>query len=111
MTTSFIIDEYDPALGYHPSVTPLDIQMGITTSAAETSSSNDVLRWGILATGKVAHDFVQTLKFLRNSNNLHDIVAVGSRTIERAREFGTKHKIRNAYGSYKKLCNDSLMLI
>jgi hypothetical protein len=27
MTTSFIIDEYDPALGYHPSVTPLDIQM------------------------------------------------------------------------------------
>jgi dihydrodiol dehydrogenase / D-xylose 1-dehydrogenase (NADP) len=62
---------------------------------------------GILATGKVAHDFVQTLKFLRNTNNLHDIVAVGSRTIERAKEFGTKHNIHNAYGSYEELCNDS----
>jgi dihydrodiol dehydrogenase / D-xylose 1-dehydrogenase (NADP) len=80
--------------------------MGITASATKTSSSNDVLRWEIMAAGKVAHDFVQTLNFLRNSNNLHDIVAVGSRAIERAREFGTNHNINNAYGSYKELCND-----
>jgi hypothetical protein len=69
MTTSFNTDEYDPALGYHPAVTPLDIRMGITTSA--TLSSNNVLRCGYtIATGKVAHDFVQILKFF-------NIVAVG----------------------------------
>jgi hypothetical protein len=63
MTTSFNTDEYDPALGYHPAVTPLDIRMGITTSA--TLSSNNVLRCGYtIATGKVAHDFVQILNFL-----------------------------------------------
>ncbi|KAL7454693.1 hypothetical protein ACHAWC_006309 [Mediolabrus comicus] len=96
------MDEYDANLGYHSSVVPLDIRLGITSA-----NSTKQLRWGILATGKVAHDFTQVLKFLRGiRNSQHDIVAVGSRTIDRAQSFARLHNIPMAYGSYQELCHD-----
>ena len=100
--TQTIIDEFDPTLGYHRSVLPLDIRLGITTA----SSLHDQplpLRWGILATGKVAHDFAQALKVLPH----HTIAAVGSRTVERAEWFAHRHGIPTAHGTYEELCNDS----
>lgn len=96
------IYEYDANLGYHSSVVPLDIRLGITSA-----NTTKQLRWGILATGKVAHDFTQVLKFLRGiRNSQHDITAVGSRTIDRAQSFARLHNIPMAHGSYQELCND-----
>ena len=60
------------------------------------------MRWGILATGKVAHDFVQALKSLPR----HKITAVGSRTLVRANWFARVHDIPTTYGSYEELCQD-----
>ena len=105
------IDDYNAHLGYHPSVVPLDIRLGLTTAPDEDSPetkdpSSKPLRWGILATGKVAHDFTQVLKFLSLTAGRHAIVAVGSRTQARADEFATLHSIPAAYGSYEDLCAD-----
>ena len=99
-----VVDEYDAVLGYHPSVVPLDIRLGLTATEAPSSSSSQQqpLRWGILATGKVAHDFCQVLKFLSTTRGGgHEIVAVGSRTYSRAAEFAKLHKIPAPYGSYE----------
>jgi dihydrodiol dehydrogenase / D-xylose 1-dehydrogenase (NADP) len=104
--TPIIIDEYDVNLGYHRSVIPLDIRLGITSSpsaASRNATEQQPLRWGILATGKVAHDFVQVLKFLPH----HTITAVGSRTIDRAELFARRHGIPTAHGTYEELCQDS----
>ena len=49
---------FDPALGYHPPVVPLDLKLGLTKPA---HPGDKPLRWGILACGKVAHDFTQVL--------------------------------------------------
>ena len=119
------IDDYNTHLGYHPSVIPLDIRLGLTTApsddkpadshdspgandspGAKDPSSPQALRWGVLATGKVAHDFTQVLKFLSLTARRHAIVAVGSRTQVRASEFASLHSIPAAYGSYEELCAD-----
>eukprot|EP00984_Skeletonema_dohrnii_P022403 scaffold11527_cov105-Skeletonema_dohrnii-CCMP3373.AAC.16 len=102
-----MIDEYDAKLGYHRSVLPLDIRLGITTTTSSPTSSSSLeqpllLRWGLLATGKVAHDFAQALKFLPH----HTITAVGSRTIERAEWFARRHDIPTAHGTYEELASD-----
>ena len=101
-TTSITIDEYDATLGYHRSVLPLDIRLGITSNTSSHGQPQRPLRWGILATGKVAHDFTQVLKVLPH----HTITAVGSRTIERAEWFAHRHNIPVAHGTYEELCHD-----
>ena len=59
------------------------------------------LRWGILATGSIANQFAEGLAVC-NSGKL---VAVGSRTIERATEFCAKHG-GTPYGSYAEVYNN-----
>lgn len=61
-----------------------------------------VLRWGVLAPGRVAARFVEAL----HRHTDQRVVAVGSRTLERAREFAGKHRIDRAHGSYESLAND-----
>jgi len=60
------------------------------------------LRWGILATGGIAHKFVADLTASRSGT----ATACGSRTIEKARSFAQTHAIPRAYGSYGELARD-----
>ncbi|KYG26003.1 Gfo/Idh/MocA family protein [Alkalihalobacillus trypoxylicola] len=60
------------------------------------------IKWGILSTGSIANQFTEDLPF--TSNGI--AYAVGSRTIESAKEFAKKHSIERAYGSYDELVND-----
>ena len=60
-------------------------------------------RWGILAPGTIAHKFAAGVKALPDA----ELVAVGSRTIEKAREFAAKYQIPRAYGSYQELAADA----
>ncbi len=60
------------------------------------------IRWGIVGTGKMAHDFVADLVFAPNA----ELVAVGSRRQESADAFAAQHAVPNAYGSYEALAND-----
>lgn len=57
------------------------------------------LRWGILGTGWIAHQFVATV-LARTGQR---VVAVGSRSAERSREFAGEFGIEQAFGSYEEL--------
>ena len=61
------------------------------------------LRWGICGAGKIANDFVVALKTLPSE---HKLVAVGARSLERAKKFSAKHGIPRAYGSYEEVAAD-----
>ncbi len=59
------------------------------------------LRWGILATGGIAHTFTRDLR----TAGL-EVAAVGSRSIEGAERFATEFEIPRAHGSYDALVGD-----
>ena len=60
------------------------------------------LAWGVLAPGGIARDFVDGL--LRHTGQR--VVAVGSRSRDRAEEFARPRGIARAYGSYEELVED-----
>ncbi|WP_182524621.1 Gfo/Idh/MocA family protein [Nocardioides dongkuii] len=64
----------------------------------------DTVRWGILATGKIAHAFAHDLALVPDT----EIAAVGSRRIAAAEEFSARHTggAATAHGSYEELVAD-----
>ncbi len=60
------------------------------------------LRWGILAPGGIATSFAEAML----AETGQQIVACGSRSIERAREFASRFGGFTAYGSYDELVAD-----
>ncbi|MEB3161134.1 MAG: Gfo/Idh/MocA family oxidoreductase [Synechocystis sp.] len=60
------------------------------------------INWGIIGTGKIAHDFAQGLRYVKRAT----LTAIASRQQEKAQHFATKFKIEKAYGSYEQLVND-----
>lgn len=60
------------------------------------------LRWGILGPGGIATAFVQAL----HRHTRQEVVAVGSRSAERADRFARAHGIARAHGSYEALVAD-----
>src|SRR5687767_1916359 len=59
------------------------------------------LKWGILATGSIAHKFAEGLRRSRTG----ELVAVGSRSVDKAQEFSGKHG-GMGYGSYEEVLED-----
>ncbi len=59
-------------------------------------------RWGILGTGKIARRFMQAAFYVPEA----EVVAVGSRTQERADAFGSSFGIPKRYGGYEGVLND-----
>lgn len=66
-----------------------------------TSPDSTGLRWGILATGGIAHAFTRDLR----TAGLH-VAAVGSRRAEASRAFADEYGIPNAHDSYEALVQD-----
>lgn len=60
------------------------------------------LNWGILAPGFIAAQFASALRTATRQR----VVAVGSRSPEKARAFAAEHGIPAAYGSYEQLVAD-----
>ncbi|PFG18313.1 putative dehydrogenase [Propionicimonas paludicola] len=60
------------------------------------------LRWGILAPGWIASAFATAVR----THTSQQLVAVGSRSLERARDFADRYGIARAYGSYEELVAD-----
>ncbi|WP_241487973.1 Gfo/Idh/MocA family protein [Leucobacter japonicus] len=56
-------------------------------------------RWAILGTGWIASKFVEALQ----ASTAQQVVAVGSRTLDRAQQFADQYGIAHAYGSYEEL--------
>lgn len=61
------------------------------------------LRWGIIGLGNMAEVFATALDDDKDS----EVVAVASRTIEKATAFARRHGHAKAFGSYEDLLNDS----
>jgi predicted dehydrogenase len=60
------------------------------------------LRWGVLGPGEIANDFTATL----HANSDQRVVAVGSRSAERAEAFARSHGVDRAHDSYEALVAD-----
>lgn len=60
------------------------------------------VNWGILGCGKIAHKFAQDLMKVPDTQ----LVAVASRSKEKAQDFGRQYGVSNSYGSYEALVND-----
>src|SRR5215831_612602 len=60
------------------------------------------VRWGILATGGIATEFVTDLRLAPDA----EVVAVGSRTAEAAGRFAAEHGIPRAHPSWADLAAD-----
>lgn len=61
-----------------------------------------MLRWGIVAPGTIAGDFVGALR----AHTGQRVVAVASRSLDRAVEFARRHGIARGYGRYEQLYAD-----
>ncbi|MFK5974020.1 MAG: Gfo/Idh/MocA family oxidoreductase [Flavobacteriaceae bacterium] len=59
----------------------------------------DKIRWGIVGPGNIAHSFVKDLQLVGDG----ELVAVASRNIERAQEFGAQYGASHFFGSYEAL--------
>jgi len=60
------------------------------------------LRWGVLAPGRIAGSFVDAL----SRHTRQQVVAAGSRSLDRARAFADRFGIERAYSSYEELVGD-----
>jgi len=65
-------------------------------------TSQSIVRWGILSTGKIAHAFAEGLRALPDAR----LVAVGSRSQEAAERFGRLFDVPHRHGSYEALVQD-----
>ncbi|QLD10712.1 Gfo/Idh/MocA family protein [Microbacterium oleivorans] len=71
------------------------------TDQTTTAHPHAGLRWGILATGGIAHAFTRDLLTAGR-----EVVAVGSRSQASASAFAAEHGIGHAHGSYEELAAD-----
>jgi len=62
----------------------------------------DTIKWGILGTGGIAHQFARGLTAIPDA----ELIAVGSRTNENAAKFADEFQVPHKHGSYEKLAND-----
>lgn len=60
------------------------------------------LKWGLLASGRIANAFAKGVL----ASNSGQLVAVGSRSQEKADEFANQYDIPNLHGSYEALLAD-----
>lgn len=61
------------------------------------------LRWGVLAPGRIASAFVTAVSTYTRQR----VVAVGSRSLDRAQGFASAHGVERAFGSYADLVDDA----
>lgn len=61
------------------------------------------IRWGVVGAGRIAGSFAHDMPFVANG----ELVAVASRSPEKATEFAHHHGIGRAYGGYEALFADS----
>lgn len=61
------------------------------------------VRWGIVSTGRITHQFVQDFAYVPNG----EVVAVASRSLESANEFAGEYGIPRAYADYGQMLDDA----
>ena len=62
------------------------------------------MKWGILASGTIAAKFARTVNAMSGETEV--LIAVGSRSAQKAQKFADEHDLPKAYGSYEELAAD-----
>jgi len=62
------------------------------------------LRWGIVGSGKISHDFVCATQ--THPSDKHQIVGIAARALSSAKEFADSHGIPKAFEGYQALAKD-----
>jgi predicted dehydrogenase len=83
-----------------PKLPPLRSPSGVVR--AEPLPADRPVRWGILATGKIASAFARDLTLLPDA----ELAAVGARRRESAVAFAEQYDAAAAYGSYQEVAED-----
>jgi predicted dehydrogenase len=73
-----------------------------TRSPASVGVVTEDIRWGIVGPGRIAASLVEDFDVVDGAR----VVAVGSRSHDRAQAFAARHGIERAYGSYAELMAD-----
>jgi len=81
------------------------ILIACAAAGASDGSGRRAVRWGIMGTGTIATDFVRVLSGMEDA----EVVAVGSRSAEKAASFAAAHNVvgARAHGSYDDLTSDA----
>jgi len=82
--------------------------MALTSNSPQLTKSDfdkPEFRWGIIGTGGIAKAFARDLSYF----NSHIVQAVGSRSIDKARDFAVEFPGCTAYGSYEELVADPMI--
>lgn len=78
--------------------TPLSLAAPSTPDPMEAPP----LRWGVIGPGGIANTFADAVR----AGTRSEVVAVGSRSAERAADFAQRHGVARSYGSYEELVAD-----
>ena len=70
-----------------------------------TTEAKSPVRWGILSTANIATKVAHAIHLARNA----DLIAVASRTEERAVAWGQEHNVSTTYGTYDALLADDAL--
>lgn len=62
----------------------------------------DIIKWGIMGPGTIAHSFAKGLDNIQDA----EIYAVASHSVERAEKFAEEFNVKKAYGNYEDFLND-----
>ncbi|MBC9819946.1 Gfo/Idh/MocA family protein [Terrabacter sp. MAHUQ-38] len=81
---------------------PIDVQLQLPEPRTPDPHDAPAIRWGVLGPGGIAHTFADAVAVGTASS----VVAVGSRSRERAQDFADEFEIGRAYGSYEELVAD-----
>ncbi|MGG3560520.1 Gfo/Idh/MocA family oxidoreductase [Neobacillus rhizosphaerae] len=65
----------------------------------QRTKQQNPIHWGIIGLGTMAHSFSNALELVPDAS----IIAVASRTKEKAKSFAGKHNIPNSYGNYEEM--------
>ncbi len=79
---------------------PLEVTPG--PRLADPLPADRPVRWGILATGKIANSFATALGLLDDA----EVAAVAARALESAEAFAGRYGVGTAYGDYRALVED-----
>lgn len=64
---------------------------------------DEIVNWGIIATGKIAHSFAKAVNYVDDAK----LLAVASRELRSAMEFADTYGIPRSYQGYNEICKDS----
>ena len=77
----------------------MSLPASLPASRIGPANEAPIIRWGILGSGWIAERFIESVR----AHTRQDIVAIGSRSKDKAEEFASRMALERAYGDYNEL--------